>query len=149
MKYYKAHIFFLFVAFAGIVALILVKTASAGTAGISLSDASASMTQTSDTEWTLAKTGAVNTGDSSVTWTITATQGATVAGQLVINGTITVENTGTGGATNGNIVVNLQTKSGSSWVTRSSDVADATSADAATSAQVMAAASSENQSWIG
>ena len=41
---------------------------------------------------------------------------------------------GSKGATVGNIVVNLQTKSGSNWTTRSSDVADATNGDAATSA---------------
>jgi len=146
MKSFKAHIFFLFVTVAGIVALIPVKTASAGTAGISLSDASATMTQTSDTAWTLAKDGAVDAAHSTVTWTITATEAATIAGQLVLNGTFTVTNTGTGDATIGNIVVNLQTKSGAQWVTRSSDIANATDGDAATTANIFQQASSENKS---
>jgi predicted MFS family arabinose efflux permease len=115
------------------------------TARVSLSSASARMTQTGNTGWTLDKTGLINTADSSVTWMILATEAAPVAGHLAINGTITVENTGLGGATIGNIVVNLQTKSGSAWVTRSSNVADATSDDAATSARVMAGASSQPQ----
>src|SRR5207244_3528611 len=50
------------------------------------------------------------------------------------------------GATIGNIVVNLQTKSGSNWVGKSADVADATNDDAATVAHVDAHASSEGKS---
>src|SRR6266852_6210906 len=77
-------------------------------------------------------------------WSITATQGATIGGHLVVNGFVTVANSGSKGATIGNIVVNLQTKSGSSWTTQSSDVADATNGDAATSAHIDPKASAEN-----
>ena len=77
---------------------------------------------------------------------VTATKGQTVSGRLVVNGTMTVTNTGNGGATIGNIIANLQTKSGNNWITRSTDVADATNDDAATSAKVVASASSENKS---
>lgn len=115
-----------------------------GTAGITLKGSSVRMTQTSDTEWTLTKTGTVN--GQAVSWTITATQGTTTSGLLIVNGTMTVTNTGTGGATIGNIVVNLQTKSGNTWVTKSSDVADATQDDAATTAKVVSSASSEGKS---
>ena len=46
------------------------------------------------------------------------------------------------------IVVNLQTKSGSNWVSKSADVADATNDDAATVAHVDAHASSENSGLL-
>jgi hypothetical protein len=113
-------------------------------AGVSLSNASATATQTSTTEWTLDKAGAVDPAARTVTWTITATDGATVAGQLVVHGQMTVSNFGAVGATIGNIVVNLQTKAGSSWRTRASDVANATDDDAATTARVVASATAEN-----
>lgn len=116
---------------------------TAGKASISLANSSATVTQTSDTSWTLDKQGSVNTSNSTVTWTVTATRGLTVGGQLVVNGYMAVTNTGSGGATIGNIVVNLQTKVGNKWVTRSSDVANATDGDSATTARVVKSASSE------
>jgi len=84
----------------------------------------------------LAKEGELDAAHSTVTWTITVTQGTTVSGHLFVNGFVTVTNSGTAGATIGNIVVSLQTKSGSSWVTQSSDIADATHGDAATTAHI-------------
>ena len=113
---------------------LLLSSPAAGQAGISLLNANATLSQTSDTQWKLDKTGALNASNHTVTWSITATQGATIGGHLVVNGFVTVANSGSKGATIGNIVVNLQTKSGSNWTTRSSDVADATHGDAATSA---------------
>ncbi len=101
-----------------------------------LTNASAAFSQTSNTSWTLAKTGVVNATDSTVTWTITGTQVSTISGHLMVDGFMTVANTGAAGAPIGNIVVNLQTKNGSTWVTRSSDVADATHGDAATTAHI-------------
>jgi len=113
-----------------------------GKADLSLRNSSARLTLTSDTEWTLEKTGSLS--GSLVSWIITAIEGTTVAGHLVVNGQMTVTNSGSGPATVGNIVVNLQTKSGNQWATRSSDIADATSGDAATTANIHKAASSEN-----
>ena len=52
-----------------------------------------------------------------------------------------VTNTGSGPATIGHIVVNLQKRQGNSWVTKSSDVANAAQGDAATTAKIDAAAS--------
>ena len=101
--------------------------------------------QTSDTAWTLAKTGTVDATASTVTWNITATQGAITSSNLVVDGDLGVRNDGTGAATVGNIVVNLQTEVNGHWVTQSSDIADATSDDAATSAHVVQNASTENQ----
>lgn len=115
----------------------------AGKANVRLSGALATLIQTSDTAWTLSKTGAGNTA-STVSWTITATQGSTVGGHLVADGFLAVTNMGSGGATIGNIVVNLQTMSNGQWVTQSSDIADATHGDAATSAHVVAAATTEH-----
>lgn len=91
-----------------------------GNASVSLVSASGSISQTSSTAWSLAKTGSVDAG------------AQTIGGQLHLIGTLDVTNTGSGPATIGNILVNLQTKSGSSWVTRSSDVNDATSGAATT-----------------
>lgn len=104
------------------------------------------MTLTSDTAWTLDKQGTANAANQTVTWTITATQGTTTSGILIVNGTMTVRNSGAGGATIGNIVVNLQTRSGNTWVTKSSDIADATQDDAATSANVVSFSNWEHKS---
>lgn len=56
---------------------------------------------------------------------------------------MTVTNFGNGPATIGNIVVNLQKRINNKWVTKSSNVADATNGDAATTANIHKAASSE------
>lgn len=116
--------------------------AIADSANVSLSTASTTLTQTGDTAWTLEKIGSAY--PTYVTWTITATEGTTVAGQLLVNGTFTVTNFGNGPATIGNIVVNLQKRVGNKWATKSSDVANATDGDGATTANIHKAASSEN-----
>ena len=118
--------------------------AHGSTASIDLADASATLTLTGDHTWTLTKTGSIS--GSTVTWNITAANTATVGGQLVVQGQLTVTNSGAGAATIGNILVNLQTRVGHTWQTASSDVADATDGDAATTAKIYAAASSEHQS---
>jgi len=109
-----------------------------------LIDSSASVTQTGDTAWTLEKSGSLS--GNTVTWNITANSTPVASGQLSIQGHMTVFNFGSGPATIGNIVVNLQKRVGSKWVTQSSNIADATNGDAATSASIHAAASSEKKS---
>ena len=104
-----------------------------------------SLLQTSDTAWTLTKTSAVDTGAKTVTWTINASKGVTTGGKLTVDGYLDVFNIGTGPATLGNIVVNLQARQGNHWVTLASDVADATQGDAATTAHVVAADTTEGQ----
>jgi len=126
------------------VTLAAQHSVSGGTANVALSTSNAAITQTSNTAWTLAKTGAVNTSSKTVTWTINATKQSTKAGQLVVTGFVAVTNSGTANATIGNIVANLQTKSGSSWQSVSADCADATHDDAATSCKIDPKASSEN-----
>jgi hypothetical protein len=112
-------------------------------ADLDLKRATASLTQTSTTEWTLTKVG--SKGASTITWQATATEGMTQSGLLIFNGTFKLKNKGKGGATIGNIVVNLQTKHGGRWYTRSSDIADATDDDAATEAYVDSDRCSENK----
>ncbi len=102
-----------------------------------------SLLQTGDSSWTLTKTAAVDATAKTVTWNIAATKNATTGGHLVVDGFLDVINLGTGPATLGNIVVNLQAKQGNHWVTVSSDVADATQGDDATSAHVVGDDTSE------
>jgi hypothetical protein len=122
--------------------------AAGGKANIALTHAQASLLQTSDTPWTLAKTGVVDGATQTVTWDISATPGTTVDGKLTVDGFLGVTNIGTGPATIGNIVINLQVKQNGEWVTRVSDIADATHGDGATWAHVVAAASSENLTYF-
>ncbi|HTL35417.1 MAG TPA: hypothetical protein VL326_19955 [Kofleriaceae bacterium] len=102
------------------------------------------MTLSSNAQWSLTKTGSVS--GNTVTWNISATKTATVSGQLVVQGQLTVTNNGSGPATIGNIVANLQTRQNNNWKSVSADVADATNGDAATTAKIHSAASSEGKS---
>lgn len=116
--------------------------AKSATASISLTSASTSATLTSNTQWTLAKTGSQS--GNTVTWNITATKAATVSGQLVVQGELTFANSGSGPATIGNIVVNLQARRNNKWKSVSVDIANASQGDAATTALIHKQASSES-----
>jgi hypothetical protein len=99
-----------------------------------------------NTEWSLAKTAdqtSFPSGSGTVTWTVTVTKGTTSPNSLTYAGFIRIRNSGSANATVGNIVANLQRKSGKNWKTVSSDIANATLGDAATTARVVATASSE------
>jgi hypothetical protein len=102
----------------------------------------------SDTSWSLQKTADQGeiTGSGSVVWTVTATKGETSSRFLTFGGWLRISNSGSAPATIGNIVVNLQRKSGKSWKTISSDIADATLGGDATTALVVSGASSEGLS---
>ena len=113
---------------------------------INLIHASAAIAQTSETDWSLVKTGVYIPSTQNVRWTVTATEVGTVSGHLIVDGVMDVFNHGSAPATIGNIVVNLQGRSGSDWVSRSVDIADATHDDAATTANIHAQASSEDLS---
>jgi hypothetical protein len=115
------------------------------TADVSLSSSHGAMLQTSNTNWTFTKTGALNQLAQTITWTLTATEGATTGADLVMDGDITAKNDGNGSATIGNIVVNLQVRSGNKWLTKSTDVADATNGDNATVAHVVPGATTGGQ----
>jgi hypothetical protein len=142
-----------------LVAVLAVMTigaaaASAQQASITLLNCSNALCNANNTAWDLAKTpdSQTFTGDNTITWTVKATKGATTDNFITVNGFITVKNTGTAPATIGNIVVNLQRpRTGPNtgacrnvpWVSAAADVATANDGDAATSANIVAAASSE------
>jgi hypothetical protein len=122
-------------------------------ASITLLNCNNALCNANDTAWTLAKEpdSSSFTGDATITWTVTATKGATSANLISVNGFITVKNTGTADATIGNIVVNLQKpRTGPNtgacrnvpWVSAAADVATANRGDAA-SANIVTAASTE------
>lgn len=126
-------------------------------ASINLQGSSLTYCNKSDNTWTLTKTADMTdavSGDT-VTWTITATknEGSQVAPPKVLcaEGTVTITNSGSGVANVGNIVVNLQKNvlvSGKNrWVSAAADVATSYSGDAATTANIVAAASAENPTW--
>jgi len=145
----------------GLVAVLAVMTlgptgAFAQQASITLVNCADVLCNANNTAWILAKTPDSQsvTGNSTITWTVTTTKGATTDNFISVNGFITVKNTGTADATIGNIVVNLQKpRTGGNtgacrnvpWVSAAADVATAFSGDAATSANIVAAASQENQ----
>ena len=99
-------------------------------------------------QWTLTKTADASPvyTDSTVTWTITATKipPAPADNKLCAKGTLTIYNSASAGtAYIGNVVVNLQRKVGTLWVTAASDVANAALGDGASTAKIVAGASSE------
>src|SRR5262245_20444208 len=105
-----------------------------GQASLTLTNCAASICYTNDTAWDLSKTND-GPGDGIVTWTVTATKVTTTHDFVTAKGSLTITNTGTANATIGNIVVNMQKKIGSNWVSASAVVADATSGDGATTAK--------------
>lgn len=127
------------------------KTPPAGQASITLTNCNSELCNANNTAWSLAKAPSLQSitlpDDSpTITWTVTATKGATSDNFLSVDGVVTVTNTGSANATIGNIVINLQKKlvNTSNWVSVAADVADATNGDAATMANIVAAASAES-----
>lgn len=127
-------------------ATVLTASAWAQQASLTLEGGDLVICHKNNTEWSLAKTAdqtSFPSGSGTVTWTVTVTKGATSPNSLTYAGFIRIWNTGSANATVGNIVANLQRKSGKTWKTVSSDIADATLGDAATTAKVVSGASSE------
>lgn len=120
--------------------------ASNGTpqASITLNNSAATLAQWNNTDWSLAKDGSLS--DSTATWNVTATKGGTSHNMIGVFGYISVTNTGSAPATIGNVVLNLQQQKNNKWSSVSSDVADATHGDAATTANICSGASSEGLS---
>lgn len=126
-----------------------------GQASITLNNSDADYCYTHDNLWSLSKQVTGNTIDpatglGTVTWTVTATKDTSAAPVFCVQGGLTIFNSGSAPATIGNIVVNLQKSntpkqgSNASHVSIAANVADATNGDAATSANIVAAASAEN-----
>ena len=134
--------------------LLFAPPAFAQQASLSLEDSDLALCFGQKTAWGLTKSVDSVTGtpgNQTVSWTVTATQGATTGPQLLVSGYLTVNNGGSADATIGNIVVNLQQRKNIGtaakprwvWVSVSANVADATHGDAATSAGIVAKASQE------
>jgi hypothetical protein len=104
-----------------------------------LMNGSADLAQYTNTPWTLQKTGVYTAGSpagtGTVSWTVTVNQGTTTT-SMVVAGYFDVTNNTTSAVPVQSLVVNLQRIVGSDFATVSSDVADSTSGDAATSATV-------------
>lgn len=137
-----------------------VPVAHAQQASVSLENSDLALCYGRLTSWGLTKsvdsiTGA--TGNQTVTWSVTATKGSVSGDQLLVSGFLTVKNGGSAGATIGNMVVNLQKNKNTGtpskpkwvWASVSATVADATSGSAATSANIVAAASQEKPAYSG
>ena len=127
-------------------ACLLTTSAWAQQASLTLGGGDLVICHKNNTEWSLAKTAdqtSFPAGSGTVTWTVTVTKGTTSPNSLTYAGYIRIWNSGSANATVGNIVANLQRKSGKNWKTVSSDIANATLGDAATTARVVAGASSE------
>lgn len=116
----------------------------APSANVDLDSCDARVFQSADTTWSLSKTGSLDPATATVTWTVTATSSPTPAHHLVLGGSLRIRNAGDAPATVGNIVVNLQGKHHHGWTTLASDVADATSGDAATTAHTQSATYAED-----
>jgi len=109
-------------------------------ASVTFKDGKSSVAQLDAQAWTLGKTGSVNATAQTVSWDITATLTAMGNKRLQVTGKTTLRNKGNLPATVSNVVVILQQKPsgpGAQWATAASNVADATSGDAATAARVV------------
>ena len=134
-------------------------------ASITLTNSDAALCNASQTSWDLTKTAVDNegnpligttptitpddSGNATAIWKVTATKVGVSDTFLTVNGFVSVTNTGGAPATIGNIVVNLQHQKlvnrKTYWISAAADVADATNGDGATSANIVASASQENQ----
>src|SRR5690348_9593362 len=106
----------------------------APSASVDLDGCDGQVFQSADTTWSLTKTGAIDPATHTVTWTVNATASTSTTNHLVLSGSLSIRNTGDAPATIGNIIVNLEAKGHHGWEIRASDIANATSGDAATTA---------------
>jgi hypothetical protein len=124
-------------------------------ASINLQNCDVALCFHNDTGWTLSKDGGItysSPGVGVVNWIITATKGVTTPNQLIVYGFLTVNNAGSGPATLGNIVINLQKQvdstpcggAGNKFVSAAANIANATAGDVATLANLLAAGSAED-----
>jgi hypothetical protein len=120
-------------------------SALAQQASLTVSCGIGSTCNATNTEWSLSK--AVASQDAtSATFTVSVSKGATSDAIITYTGTLTIANTGSAPASVGSVLVNLQRKYGKNWKTVSTDVANSTLGDAATSALICSPASSEGLS---
>lgn len=113
-------------------------------ASLTLNGGNLNICNTQSHSWSLTKVGGTN--QTSVNWTVNSVKSSVSNNVIKSVGYLEIQNTSDGQAPIGNILVNLQRKTGNKWVTVSTDVADSTSGDAATSAKICSPASSEGLS---
>lgn len=136
--------------------LALALAATAQQASLTLKSTDCQLAHYQVANWSLTKTVQANWAwdatAATVPWTVTATRGANDPAKLVVVGYLDVTNTGSAPATIGNIVVNLQAQKlvnkKTIWQSVAADVATAAQGDAATSANIIAAASAETTNNI-
>ena len=133
---------------AGAALLLIVQfawaTLARAQADIDLGNTSAIGVFTTNTDWSIAKNGGFANGTAS--WTVGVTK-ISVSNQTVeVFGRIAIQNTGTGPAKLGNIIVNLQRPcpAANVFVSEAVDVADATFGQAATYGNFVSSASHES-----
>jgi hypothetical protein len=129
------------VAFAAFAAVALLRPATTRAqtpqATIVLNSASAMTFQHDDTRWQLDNSGGLD-------WTVTVTKAAVNGPTIDVDGFIAVTNSGKGGATIDNVVVNLQSQCRGGWASAAADIADIMHGVHAAYANIVAAASSED-----
>lgn len=113
-------------------------------ASLTLNGGNLNICNTQSYSWGLTKTGTTN--QTSVNWTINSIKSSVSNNIIKAIGYLEIQNTSSGSAPIGNILINLQRKSGNKWVTVSTDIANATQGDSATSAKICSPASSEGLS---
>lgn len=114
-------------------------------ASLTVSCGIASTCNATNTPWALSKS-LVSQGDSWANFSVSVEQGQRSDAVTTFSGSLTITNAGSAPATVGNILVNLQRKSGKTWRTVATDIANAAIGDAATSALICSTASSESLS---
>ncbi len=132
-------------------ALPMLAGNAGGQASITLTDSGANICYSTDTSWDITKDNNTNgtiASGGTVTWTVHVTKDSTSDKTICVVGFVSIKNTGSAPATVGNIVLNLQKRSGTKWVSAAADMADATHGDAATFAHILAAASQESTNGI-
>jgi len=106
-----------------------------------------------DTAWSLSKDAQdqpvySSPGIGTVTWLVNAVKGATTPNEFIVYGYVTVTNAGSGTATLGNIVVNLQKRINNTWGSVAADISTKAQGDVSATlgafADIVAAGSQED-----
>jgi hypothetical protein len=111
-------------------------------ANIVVDDSGQAVYYRNETEWKL--TNYVSLEGQIATWAITLQRKATGPDMLAVHGFVRVRNAGNVAAPLGNVVVNLQRRVGTDWVSAAANCADATHGDAANSSRFVLGATREN-----
>jgi hypothetical protein len=112
-------------------------------ANVVVEDSGQELYYRNETNWKL--TNYVALEGQIATWSLTLQRQATSPNRLSVYGFVRIRNTGNLSAPLGNIIVNLQHKVGSDWISAAVDCADATNGDAAIAARLARGATRESE----